>query len=74
MNLLKKCASNNRLCTSRNTGRRSSRPVGQAGEANSSEVKPDATRSGRLTFVEDFTREHSLSGPHIASIEISSNF
>jgi len=74
MNPLKKCDANNRQCASHNKGRHSSRPEGQAGRANSSEIMPGAPRAGRLTFVDDFTREHSPSGLHLASIEISGNF
>jgi len=74
MNLHKKCDANNRSCASCNKGQHLSKPVRQAVRANSSEVKPDAPWAGRLTFVEDFMREHSLSGQHAASIEISSYF
>jgi hypothetical protein len=74
MILLKKCDVNNRLPVSRNQSRPSFSPVGQAGRADFSEIEPDRPRAGRRTFVEDFTREHSLFGLHFTSIEVSGNF
>jgi hypothetical protein len=74
MTFLKKCIANNLPSASRNESPHTFRPVGQAGRANSSEIKPDGPRAGRLTFVEDFTLEHSLPGLHIASIEISDSY
>lgn len=74
MRLLKKCDANNRLSASRNKSRHSFKPVGRADRANPSEIKPDGPRASRLTFVEDFTQEHSLPGVHILSIGISGSF
>jgi hypothetical protein len=74
MSLLKKCDAKNRLSANRNKGRDSFRPVGQADRASFSEIKPDGPQASRLTFVEDYTREHSLRGLHITSIEISGSF
>jgi hypothetical protein len=74
MTLLKKCDAKNRLSANRNQSRHSFRPVGQADRANPSEIKPDGPRASRLTFVEDFTLEHSLPGLYITSIEISGSF
>jgi hypothetical protein len=74
MSLLKKCDPDYRLSASRNQSRHSFRPVEQAGSANFSEIKPDGPWAGRPTFVDDFTREHSLPGPRISSIEISGSF
>jgi hypothetical protein len=74
MILLKKCDINNRLPVSRNQSRPSFSSVGQAGRADFSEIEPDRARAGRQTFVEDFTREHSLFGLHFTSIEVSGNF
>ena len=74
MNLLKKCDANNRLPASNNKSRPSFRPVRQAHRASFPEIKPDGQWAGSLTFVEDFTREHSLPGLQIASIEISGSF
>jgi hypothetical protein len=74
MSLLKKCDAKNRLSASRNKSRDSFRPVGQADGANFSEIKPDGPQASRLTFVEDYTREHFLPGLHITSIEISGSF
>jgi hypothetical protein len=74
MSLLMKCDAKNCLSASRNKIRHSLRPVGHADRANPSEFKPGGPRASRLTFVEDFTREHSLFGLHITSIEISGSF
>jgi hypothetical protein len=74
VSLLKKCFAKNRLSVNRDKSRHPFRPLGQAGGVNSSEIKPDGPLVGRLTFVEDFTREHSFPVLHIASIEISSTF
>ncbi len=74
MSILKKCDAKNRLSVSRNKGRHSLRPVGKADSANPSVIKPVGPRATRLTFVEDFTREHSLPGARITSIEISGIF
>jgi hypothetical protein len=74
MNLLKKCDGKDLLSASRNKSLHSLRPVGQADRANPSEIKPDGTRASRLTFVEDFTLEHSLPGVDITSIKISGFF
>jgi hypothetical protein len=49
-------------------------PLRKAGGVKSLEIKPDKPLVGRLTFVEDFTREHSLSVLHIAPIEIPGTF
>jgi len=74
VSLLMKCDAKNPLSASRNKGRHSLRPAGKADKANPSEIKPDGRRASRLTFIEDFTREHSLPGVHITSIEISGIF
>ena len=49
-------------------------PVEQPDLANSSEIKPYGPWASRLTFVEDFTLEHSLPGLHTTSIEIPGIF
>jgi hypothetical protein len=74
MSLLMKCDAKTRLSASRDKSRHSFKPVGQADRASLSAIKPDGPRASRLTFVEDFTREHSLPGVHITSIEISGIF
>ena len=74
MILLKKCDADNRLPANRNKSRPSFRPVEQADRANPSEMKPDRPSASRLTFVEDFTREHSLPGPASILSEISGSF
>ena len=74
MSILMKCDAKNGLSARRNKSRHSSTPAGQADIANPSEIKQDGPRASRLTFVEDFTREHSLPGAHITSIEISGSF
>jgi hypothetical protein len=45
--------------------------MGQADGANYSEIKTDRPMVSRLTFIEDFTLEHSLPGGHIVSIDLS---
>lgn len=74
LSLQKECVLKNRLFVNRDTCGDPIRPLGQAGEVSSSEIKPDRPLLGRLTFVEDFTQEHSSSILHIASIEISGIF
>ncbi len=74
MSILMKCDAETRLSASRNKSRHSFKPAGQADRANPSVIKPDGPRASRPTFVEDFTREHSLLGLHITSIEISGIF
>jgi len=78
MGILKISGIKNHLSAGSNTCRHSPRPVGQAARAhlraNSFEIEPDGTRAGKLTFAEDFTREHSLSGLRVASIGISGSF
>ena len=74
MSLPKKSNTHNRLSTSPDKSRDSSRPMGQALRANSSEIKADGPRGSRVTFVEDFTLEHSLDRSRLASIEIAGIF
>ena len=74
MSLPKKRVVKSRLSPSRNKSRHSFRPVGQAGRANSSGIEPDGPWAGRLTFVEDFTLEHSLHRLYLTSIEIAGIF
>jgi hypothetical protein len=74
MILLKKCDANNRLPVSRSKSWPSFRPVRQADRVVPPEIKADGLWAGRQTFVEDFTREHSLRGLHFTSIEVSGNF
>jgi hypothetical protein len=74
MSLLKKCDANNRLLASRNKSQHSFRLVRHADRANSSKIKPDGPWAGKLAFVEDFTREHSLPGLQVTSIGISGSF
>jgi hypothetical protein len=69
-----KCNAKSRSSTSRNKSGPSFRPVGQADRAHSSEIKPDGRLASRLTFVEDYTREHSLPSLYKTSIEISGSF
>ncbi len=71
---MKKCNAKDLLSASRNKSLHPLMPVGQADRANPSEIKQDGPRASRLTFVEDFTQEHSLPGVHITSIEISCSF
>ncbi len=74
MSLLKKCDAKNRLSASRSKSLHSLMPAGQADRAHPSEIKRAEPGASNRTFVEDFTREHSLPGVHIASIEISGSF
>lgn len=53
---------------------RSFSPVEQPDRANSSAIKPNGPWESRLTFVEDFTLEHSRLGLNTTSIEISGSF
>ena len=74
MSLLKKSDTDNRQSARRNKSQPSLGPMGQARGADSSDIKSDGLWTGRLTFGEDFTREHCLPGLHFASIEISGIF
>ena len=74
VSLLKKSVVKNRLAMNRDKSQCLFRPLGQAGGVNSSEIKPDGPFMGGLTFVEDFTQEHSFRALHIASIETSGTF
>ena len=74
MTLPTKFNADNRLPKSPDKSRNSFRPVGEAGRTNSSEIKPDRPRVGRLTFFEDFTLEHTLHGVHLTSIEMAGIF
>ena len=74
MNLRKKCVANDGIRASRNMGQHSSKPVGQAVRVHSSEIEADGPWAGKLTFIADFTQEHSRPGLHISLIEISGSF
>ena len=74
MSLLEECHANNRQSACFDRSRPSVWPVRQHCTANSKEIKLDGPWVGRLRFAEDFTMEHSLPGPHNASIEISGSF
>jgi hypothetical protein len=74
MSLLKKCLVKNRLSVNRDKRRHPFRPLRQAGRDHSSKIKPDKLLVGKLSFVEDFTREHSFPVSHIAPIEMSGTF
>jgi hypothetical protein len=72
MNLLEKGDADNRLPA--NQSRPLFKQVKQTATLRSSRSKPLRTSAGTLTFVEDFTLEHSLTGTQIASIEILGSF
>jgi hypothetical protein len=72
--LHKTCDANNCLPVSHKQSRPSFRPAGQAHRTSFSEIKPDAPWAGKLTFVEDFIREHAIPGLQTTSIEISGSF
>ena len=74
MILAKKCTTRNRLSTGSEKSRYSSRNVGQAPRADCSEITPDGPQATRLTFLEDFTLEHSLHVLRIPLIEIAGIF
>jgi hypothetical protein len=74
MSLLKECVRENRLSMDRDKCRHPLKPLGRAGGVISSEIKQNGPLVTRLTFVEDFTREHSSRALHIDSIEISGIF
>jgi hypothetical protein len=74
VSLLKKSVVKNRLAMNRDKSQCPFRPLGQAGGVNSSEIKPDGPLVDRMSFVEDFIREHSSPILHMASIGISGIF
>jgi hypothetical protein len=74
MSLPKKRDVDNLLSSNRNKSRPSFSPVKHADRANPSEIKPSGPSASRLTFAEDFTREHSRPGPASISIEIPGSF
>jgi len=74
MILLKTSNANSRQSFGRNKSQRSLGSVGKASSADSSEIKSDGLWAAKLTFVEDFTLEHSFPGLQITLTEISGNF
>jgi hypothetical protein len=50
------------------------RRAARADKANPLEITPERPRASRLTFVEDFTLEHSLPGLQITSIAMAGSF
>lgn len=74
MILPKKGNTHNRLSASPDKSRLSSSPMEQALRTNSSEIKADGPRGGRVTFDEDFTLEHSHDRSGLTSIEIAGIF
>ena len=74
MSLPKKCDSGNRISPGSEKSRHSSLKVGRAPIAKSSEITPDGPQAARLSFLEDFTLEHSLHWRRITTIEIASIF
>jgi hypothetical protein len=74
MSLVKKHDADSCLSAIRNKRRRLSRPMRQADGVNSSKIMPDRPLANRLTFVEDFAREHSLRGGQVASSELRGSF
>jgi len=71
MRLLKKCDANDRMPASLRNGQHLFGPVRQA---KASASKPLGSWASGLTFVEDFTLEHSFPGLQIPSIEILGSF
>ena len=74
MSLPQKCDTGDRLSSSPEISRHLSREVGRAQIARSSEIMPDGPHSTRLSFLEDFTLEHSLNEVRIKTVEIAGIF
>lgn len=74
MSLLKKCDSGSPISPSPERSRHFSRSVQQALKADCSKIEPDEPGITRLTFLQDFTLEHSLQGLRITTIEIAGIF
>ena len=74
MTMLRKCNARNRPANNSVDKRDSSKPMPQTRTANSPKIKPDRSCARRRSFIEDFTMEHSLPGPHIISLGISGCF
>lgn len=74
MSLPKICDSDSPISPSPERSRHFSRSVRQALKADCSKIKPDEPGITRLTFLQDFTLEHSLQGLRITTIEIAGIF
>ena len=74
MTISKKCETRNPLSVASEKNRHSSSDVVQAPKADRSEITPGGLQATRLTFLEDFSIEHSLRGLRITTIEIAGIF
>jgi hypothetical protein len=74
MDPLKKCDTRNLPSTRRKKSEHLFRKLGHAYVTNSAGIKQDGTQADRLTFAEDFLREHSNSGRSIALIGIAASY
>ena len=75
MSLLKKHLSGKRSpAVIPDKGQHTFNPAELDGLIKSTQVKLDETRTGKRTFFEDFTLEHSLSGPRASSMASAAFF
>jgi hypothetical protein len=74
MILSKKCETHNPLSVDSEKSRHPSSNVVQAPKASRSEITPGGRQATRLTFLEDFSIEHSVRGLRITTIEIAGIF
>jgi len=70
----KKCATRNRLSVDSQKSRHSSSNVVQTPRTDRSEITSGGLQATRLTFLDDFSLEHSLGGLRITTIEIAGIF
>jgi len=73
MGLPRKCDARHLSTASPNKSQPSCRPVSKAIRTSSFKIEPDATRTNRETFAEDFLLEHSHSTLRLAVIEITAS-
>lgn len=71
---LKKCDTLNRFSSSSRKNRNSSQRIGQGPTAECPEIVPNRLKATRLSFLEDYTLNHSLHSKRIAMIEIAGIF
>jgi hypothetical protein len=74
MILSKKCETRNLLSVNSEKSRHLSSDVVQAPKSGRSEITPGELQSTPLTFLEDFSIEHSVRGLRITTIEIAGIF
>lgn len=74
MSIPRICKVKDPLFASRNKSRSSFRRATRADGPKPLEIALEAVAASRLTFVEDFTLEHSLPSLQIASFEMAGSF